>query len=339
MIISVSGFGYSGSGAVLDYLKEFDQNEILTKIEMNILYIPDGIMDLEYHLCKNHYRFMSSDVAIQRFLERMEIVSERLDRKYRTKFINLSRDYVFSLVQVQWKGYSFIHRGEFNKSQRYWRFKFPFQVKYLLSRIKINIPSINLPQREMYLSVNPENFYTATVEYVKSVISLFSSGAKGKNIIIDQLFAADNIGTCIKFVPGCKVITVVRDPRDIYLLLKEGIHPKITFIPTEDVHDFVTYYLAIMNSKEDSIPEELIVQYEDLIYNYEDTTHKICDHLNLEWSSSKEYFDPAISIRNTQLFRRYPQYANDIKYIEEKCKDYLYPFDESIDIDMNKELF
>lgn len=340
MVISVSGFGYSGSGAVLDYLREFSENYILTDIEMNLIYIPDGVQDLEYHLCENHYRFMSSDVAIQRFLERMVIISERLSKKHREVFIELTKEYISSLIQVQWQGYSFIHRGEYNRRQRYWIFKFPARIRYIMGRIGIRLPPVKNPQRTMYLSINPEHFLELTQHYLYSIISMFSNGAeRDKNIVIDQLFAADNIDTCIKYIPDCKVISVIRDPRDIYLLLKEGIKPKISFIPTDTVENFTEYYLRLMDPKACKSSNGLVVKFEDLIYRYEETTKKICEYLQLPWQNSKIFFNPDVSIRNTQLYRRYPQYNADIEYIESKCIDYLYKFDKKIDIDIKRNVF
>ena len=340
MLITVVGFGYSGSGAVLDYLKEFSENRVLTDVEMNIIYLPDGVKDLEYHLCENHYRFMSSDVAIQRFLERMKIVSERLQRKYRDEFNRISYEYVSSLVQVKWTGYSFAHRGEYNSRQRYWIFKFPAQVRYMLGRIGIKISPARNPQRQMYLSINPDNFLTITQKYLQKIISLFSGGEENnKNIVIDQLFAADNIDTCVKYIPDCKVISVTRDPRDIYLLIKEGIKPRISFIPTDTVESFTEYYLRFMNPRTNKSSYGLNIRYEDLIYNYEETTKSICKYLEIEWQNSRKYFNPNVSIRNTQLYKKYPQHISDIEYIKSHCKDYLYPFDESINIDTSQNIF
>lgn len=67
MIVGVCGLGYTGSGAVLDLLKEFDENYVIDAMEFALAYTPDGLEDLEYHLVKSPSRYFSSDIAIKRF--------------------------------------------------------------------------------------------------------------------------------------------------------------------------------------------------------------------------------------------------------------------------------
>ena len=51
MIIGVCGYGYSGSGAVCDFLHEWDSCSCCPMdMEFSLLYIPHGIQDLEYQL-------------------------------------------------------------------------------------------------------------------------------------------------------------------------------------------------------------------------------------------------------------------------------------------------
>jgi hypothetical protein len=65
-----------------------------------------------------------------------------------------------------------------------------------------------------------------------------------------------------------------------------------------------------------------------MIYEYEKTTRKIVDFLELkEHCRPKSIFDPNLSINNTQLFDVYPNYKDDIAYIEKELPEYLYPFE------------
>ena len=52
MIIDVTGFGWSGSGAYEDLLKEYSelQYPFICDAEQSILYNVDGIKDLEFKL-------------------------------------------------------------------------------------------------------------------------------------------------------------------------------------------------------------------------------------------------------------------------------------------------
>ena len=42
MVIGTCGFGSTGSSAVSDYLKEFDENCTLDRAEFTIVHFPDG---------------------------------------------------------------------------------------------------------------------------------------------------------------------------------------------------------------------------------------------------------------------------------------------------------
>ena len=87
-------------------------------------------------------------------------------------------------------------------------------------------------------------------------------------------------------------------------------------------------------------PDILKVQFEDLIYNYEETAKIICDFCNLDFNNRKrKLFDPALSINNTQVYKRYPQYAADIKYIEEQLGEYLFPFEKYGERKISGEMF
>jgi hypothetical protein len=67
MIIGTCRFCSTGSSAVSDYLKEFDENQVLDRLEFTMVYLPDGLEDLDYHLNKNVNRDDNCGIAIPRF--------------------------------------------------------------------------------------------------------------------------------------------------------------------------------------------------------------------------------------------------------------------------------
>ena len=69
MIVGACGFGGTGSSAVKDLLKEFENIQVLDRAESMFAFKVDGLQDLEYHLVKNYSREISSDAAIKRFLD------------------------------------------------------------------------------------------------------------------------------------------------------------------------------------------------------------------------------------------------------------------------------
>ena len=79
-------------------------------------------------------------------------------------------------------------------------------------------------------------------------------------------------------------------------------------------------------------------KFEELIYNYDEEIGKITkflgftkkDHIN-----KKSRFNPDISIKNTQLFRK-EEYNEETKIIEKELKKYLYDFPYEINNDVKK---
>ena len=67
MIIGVCGLGYTGSGAVIDLLKEYSGLQVEDKDEFGLVFRPDGLQDLCYQVTHPR-RYMSSDMAIHRFI-------------------------------------------------------------------------------------------------------------------------------------------------------------------------------------------------------------------------------------------------------------------------------
>ena len=73
----------------------------------------------------------------------------------------------------------------------------------------------------------------------------------------------------------------------------------------------------------------MFLQFEDLVYKYNEATDKLIKWLKLEdftHSRKKENFNPDISIKNTKLWEKIEYDKADILYIEKNLKDYLYDY-------------
>jgi len=149
------------------------------------------------------------------------------------------------------------------------------------------------------------------------------------NIVLDQPFSADNPEKSFIFFDNPAAIIVDRDPRDLYLLAKEVLRSRASFIPTDNVYDFVTYYKVIRENRKKVVntTKVLYLNFEDMIYEYKTTAEKIIAFLGLKRHEKPlEYFNPEISKNNTQLFNKYTNYKKEIEYIEKELEEWLYPF-------------
>ena len=64
MIVGACSFGSTGSSVITDYLCEYDDIQVLDKIEFTWVSDVDGLLDLEYHLMHPHNRTADSIRAI-----------------------------------------------------------------------------------------------------------------------------------------------------------------------------------------------------------------------------------------------------------------------------------
>lgn len=344
--IGTCGFCSTGSSAVSDYLKEFDENQVLDNNEFTIAYLPDGLCDLEYHLMKHSIRDDSSSLAIPRF--------RRFISKYKSRIVasgsitsagfdELVESYMNSLIQISFRS---------NRRSDY--LLFPSKIyQYLAPRItqKLILPLNRkyghpitkfFPCRDVEVSVNPECFYKSSKEFIHKLLEL--SGADfNRNIVLDQAFPGDDPTCCFQFFENPKAIVVDRDPRDNYLFTKKVLYKKhINIMPVDTVEHFCTYYRVLRHNRpyKQEKPNVMVMNFEEMVYDYDNATKKIRDFCDLKENLHPfSIFDPKVSAPNTQLFLRFPEFADDIKYIEKNLSEYLFDFAKYPQPDMSGPMF
>ncbi len=346
MIIGTCGFCSTGSSAVSDYLKEFDENQVLDMLEFTLPYLPDGLEDLEYHLTKNINRIDSSVFSIERFRMFMKSKTNgeltKLTSLTKEKVNEITESFIDKIVQLRWK---FIGRGdELLYPSKFYRY---FGLSIMAQRVlpwlnKKKGRSIDLyPVRELEVSIMPDNFEAEAKRFIKNI--LIGMGADfTKNIVLDQPFSGDDPAKTFHYFDNPLAIVVDRDPRDNYLFAKKFLYKKGRFMPTDSVKEFVKYYRLVRDNRpyknEDS--RILKIKFEDMVYNYDETTKKINKFCGLgENPRPFTVFNPKLSIANTQLKLRYPEYSDDIKYIEDNLTEYLFNFEDYPTPDISGKMF
>lgn len=331
MIVGVCGYGYSGSGAVFDYIREFDEVDSINNIEFNITYLPHGIRDLELHLIHNVSRFYSSDAAIKDFLNLIYSINSP-NSIYRKRlgndFLDLSIEFIKNITQLSWNGWWAYDALASGSLYRTFRFRLMTRLIHCLEAITQRHIKI-FPKEQIYFSVNPTTFLEEAQRYLNKIIIRFGCDMN-KLILLDQPFEANAPFQSMKYYKNSKAIVVDRDPRDIYILAKKVLLDKAAFIPTDNVYKFINYYRLCRSDRHISTPNVLFVLFEDMIYQYEYTTTKINKFLNIYTNHTKQYqyFNPQISINNTQLYLKYLELKKDISIIEQELPEYLYPFEK-----------
>ncbi len=347
MIIGVCGYVSSGSSAVSDYLKEFDSLNVLDDVELQMIYGPDGLEDLDYQLNTHCSKHLSSVVAIERFRKMMYLlyINQIKNESKRKELINLTEDYIHSITDVTWDGYGLsdyvLFSGENYKNRKtvLFRYRLGRKISHTIHN-KFHKRWAKYPIHKLEFSILPDDFDVVTRNFVNQYL-IFAGADVSKPIVIDQPFCGNNPYKSFKYFENPYAIIVDRDPRDMYIFAKKFLTSKgVYLIPAGNVIDYVKYYKKMrIHAKNDS-DKILRIQFEDLVYNYEDTTTKINKFLGLNPVDRKrKIFDPSISIANTQVFKKIPGFEDDIKYIEEELSEFLFPFELYKDADTSGKMF
>lgn len=338
MIITSTGFFNTGSSAVTNILQEFTNVGNQSGVyEVRLLYDPDCISDLEYHLVENPHRQITS-YAIKRFIKSINYNSNPLINHHYQKmcdgnFKKISFDYIDDLCDLKFTGYSYIDcldKGVcFNFLNRvYLKIKQIFNIR--TSVLPETLLSDNICQYAG--TYNQEKFLLATRRYIKKFLAYYNKNSDDI-ILIDQFFPPTNIVRYLRYIPQdeeVRAFIVDRDPRDLYVTCKYFLKTK--GIPVNDVKQFCEWYKWTRGqSRSISDPPNVYrIQYEDLIYKYEETRKKVISFCGLKENEcvlKGKIFNPSESLQNTQVWNRYPQSKKEVKYIFDCLREFCYDFD------------
>lgn len=328
MILGICGFGYSGSGAILDLLKESSKCEVCDSFEFSMTYKPDGLEDLEWHITQPS-RYFSSDSAIRRFIQYKKRIAKRYDQYSNGQFSRLADEYIKKITTIKWYGSTSVHIYQSSWFEYIFFQMLSRKLRSPFERKLLPIPFVFPPDITMYYSsISSSSFLNYTIDFVSEFIHSIRKTDRDV-LVLDQPFSANNPQRTMRFFKLSKAIVVNRDPRDVYLLANKTIGMTANFIPRRDVNLFIEYYKGLMsqvvqNASEDNI---LRINFEDLIYKNQPTVKSICDFIGVDDIGNETHFKPEKSINNTQLFLKYKGIEKEIERISTELSDYLYPFD------------
>jgi len=334
-IISCTGYYGTGSSAITDFVSEFDNCFSLTNHEFRFVQDPGGISDLEYNLVENHHRHNSGH-ALKKYKEIVDFLSgNALIKKYEPFFNyqwrNISYEYIGKLTDIEYKGYW--HQDVIDKG-----FIFYFSKRVINKILQKTIwrhnreRGLNEIPNEITLCSKPseEKFLSLTRDYIDQLFSC-ANGENKPDIMVDQIVPPSNLKRYLRYFNDIKVFVVDRDPRDLYLL--EKYIWKGTVIPTENVELFCKWYVYTRSHRKTEVYQNekvMFVQFEDLVYKYEETTENIRKWLGYSEQDhllKQMYFKPSKSTFNTRLWRRIEGIEEEISYIQNELKDYLYKYE------------
>ena len=346
MIVSSSGYFATGSSAVYDLLLEYDCFSAGKNLPPNYehvpFYTPGGLFDLEDKLLIGN-SIHRSDEAIHTFLNEMRRLDENDFRwfggykkitgnKYKELYSSFIEELIDFRVDAHWsyhiKKETISIKRALKNTIRLLRgntYRGGFAKKY----------QYRVQDQMYYAFPSPQKFYDASSRFILNYFSLFKNN-DDKSLLMNHAFLPHNLYRLTNYyLPNTKIIVVDRDPRDVYVYIKYGYDKRgiKSRIPTS-IDDFIKFWnlLRLSETKTNS-DAVLYIQFEDLIYKYNDTVETIEKFLSIDDGDHRlkkfEHFDPTKSIQNTKLFLADFVDQSEIVLIEEKLGRYLYPFPDS----------
>ena len=333
-VISCASYYGTGSSAITDYFAEYQNVYSLTNYEFRFLQDPDGISDLEFNLVENHNRHNAGH-SLKRFKRLVDFnagtqFNKRYEPFFRNMYKKISYDYIHELTDFTFYGYWFYDFYDKGKFYYYTRL-LPGKIWKLMHPANKESTGYNALPKEITYCSKPsyDKFVTCTQKYIDALLAAANITNK-PYIMVDQMIPPSNVSRYTKYFSDIKVFVVDRDPRDVYILSKYIWKDRV--IPTDSVELFCKWYEYTRSHRKTEMynPDTtMLIQFEDLIYRYSDTTEKMEKWVGLDKVDHihpKSTFNPEKSIKNTRLWVNKPEYATEIKYIEQNLKHYLYDY-------------
>jgi hypothetical protein len=331
-IITCAGYHSSGSSAITDLLGEFDNCYSLGNYEFRFIQDPNGISDLDFNLVENNHR-LNSSYALKKFKQLVDFYSgNKIIPKYEKYFNNcfkkISYEYIEELTGVKFRGIwsqDIIDKG---KLFFYIYGMATVILRFIMRRLtgRGNIKYTVRINETMRISNPREKFYDLTRDYIFKLFTVANKYNK-EFLIVDQLVPPSNTSRYLKYFYDLKIISVDRDPRDLYLLSK--IYWKDNVIPKE-IDDFIEWFKITRSHRkydQDESNNVLRIRFEELIYEYDDTLKKISVFLGLDLNThiyKKKFFIPEIAQLNTNVWINHKEYSADVIRIQNELKEFCY---------------
>lgn len=309
-IVSVQGFGYSGSGAVLDLLREYSNCRVLGYVdkegskasskesmaEIDFVRLSGGLFEIENNINSNN--IFINDALLNRFVKLIEnSVLYRHNELHRDVFLSFFSELIdFSIPNLKKKYYNGHLGSEEGRASI-----------FFLKNCTV------------------DDYRTKCRLFLTSIFNLmYETG--NKYLVVDQLFSDLEFDTQknLQYMPNLKTIVVIRDIRDIYVFAKTN---NVEWIPHYNVDIFIKWISKCYKNFDVNSKKYLVIRFEDLIRDYANTVSKLETYLsidNLYHTKQNLFFDPKYSAKNVGIWMKYTEYSQDLDCITKTLPQYCY---------------
>ncbi len=327
-LIFPTGFGFSGSGTIVDFLAEFNNTTVIGdhdpydcakqikvkgSLELNFLRYAGGVFNLEHIINSNNVHVQ--DFAVKQFITLSEYLYS-LGGLYTEEYMRLTNEFINKLIDVRIK----TNEGLiFNPAYRFSE-TINKDFKNYISPFVIN----HKKEQCIYLikKMTKDEYIKIAHEYIINILNTLESKSF---LVLDQGITDGDpdLDKKIKYIGELKQICVYRDPRDVYVTIMDRDVQWYSHVPEDFVKQFLIHTEIL---RAPTHKNRLILKFEDFVFNYDETASQIMNFIGLDKKqhiTPKEYFDPSKSIKNIGLWKNYKD-QNAIRYIENELKGYCY---------------
>ena len=296
--IMLSGTGWSGSGAVIDFLDEFENVEN----------------------AGGEWPILESSLGFMGLIENINDWSALRRSAIRLFFTLIGSRSFSSNLWSYWPIITSYRRCHSKKFALAFAEKF-YEISHIISNIVVDTYKQNSMLIKEHLSL--------LCNYLIQLMCV--NVPSNKRVIIDNSVHLINIDV-LKYctIANLKYIGVIRDPRSSFVA---RVNECSGFMMTaESYAKFMRRKLTDVYQKVNSLPEDTqnsirLIHFEDFVLKQEerDNLLNFLGIPNSDWISKEKYFKPDESIKNVYLHKSYAN-KDDIDLIEKLTSDYCYNF-------------
>ena len=305
-IVSVQGFGYSGSGTVVDFLREFSNCQVIGYVsvegsktsrsksmaEVDFIRLAGGLFEIEKYMESNN--LFHDDALIHRTMNLFESSYLFSVPELRPYFLSFLKSFIdFSLLNLSQTYYNAYLNMPRTRSSIYFLKKMPL-VDF--RRLCGN-----------FLNGIFNYFYTDNTDF----------------FVADQLFSdfEFDMERNKQYISNLKCIYIPRDPRDLYAWTN---YKNIEWIP-QDLFSFIKWYKIMYSKLYTPKTDSLIVRYESICLDYDNEYKRIVDFLGLDETlhlNKKKCFNPVASSKFVNIWKDSKMPKKDFEVIKKELGEY-----------------
>ena len=306
--IIVLGTTGSGSGAVFDYLNgRKDLYNPMVGEEYPLPMLPYGLMSLEA-IAGKAFDPATTEHAIIQF----KSIADKLMHYWATGsesgelkknlplFKNAIDQFIEEISSADFPMRLFWRQLLESRTQNYFnKFK-----KYLGFKKKISKARLLVSQKDLIIAAQ------------KMHNKMFCSYSNDCPVLLDQGGSGWNPIESTKYFLNCKIVLVIRDPRDQYAEIKQ-------YKGATSVEGYIDWYNEMQRRlKLFNDPKILTVQFENFVKNNVKLTKILCDHMSITSSISSNY-QSNLSKKNIGKYNQL-LFKSEIELIENRLGQYIF---------------